>query len=172
MDMINTALGGASNVDPMALGSVAWTVLNPNTLYEPYGSAPKLRWESMRLASHHLYGSSRLGVAGYWSRQHDAFWNYEANTVDTVRLLDRLPWYSYALNAPMNATTTVEWGNGLTNITLASHFLGQKQFELTNHLGNPAEKAGQVVQVTVSDTRYVTLGQDESLHFSASVPAF
>jgi hypothetical protein len=61
-------------------------------------------------------------------------------------MLRSRPWYSYALNAPMHPGTLTPYGNGLDTLAEGGHVLGQKQYELVNHLAN--------VQETVSDKKY------------------
>jgi hypothetical protein len=46
----------------------------------------------------------------------------------------------------MNAGTTSPYGNMLDSVAVGDHIIGQKQYELVNHLAN--------VQGTVSDKKY------------------
>ncbi len=109
---------------------------------------PILQQQQISLGNHHIYGSSRLGIAGYWPVQYLRSWNYVSGISDTLRLRGGEPWYSYAYNDVIEAGKTAPWGNGLRDgAALARHLNGQKQYELANHLGN--------VQATVSDRRYV-----------------
>jgi len=62
-------------------------------------NAEVLKTQRFGLAEHHIYGSSRVGVARYWPGQYDAEWNYTTNTKDTIRLLAKQPWYSGTLGA-------------------------------------------------------------------------
>jgi len=128
--------------------------------------AEVLKTQRFGLAEHHIYGSSRVGVARYWPGQYDAEWNYTTNTKDTIRLLAKQPWYSGTLGGYKPAGITELYAQGVLSTATASHFLGQKQYELSNHLGN--------VQATLSDKRYVKkqyLSATDSLRksFAASV---
>ena len=116
-------------------------------------TAPSLLQQSIALSSHHMYGSSRLGITRYWPTQYRHYWNYQSGIIDTLRLGMPSAWYSSALNDiieaghadPANLSTNTY--NGVAHSMFAQHLLGQKQYELTNHLGN--------VQATLSDKRYV-----------------
>jgi hypothetical protein len=111
-----------------------------------FSFAPAVKTQALRLGSHHIYGSSRLGIAQYWPNQYRHTWDYKTGLADTLSLM-RSAWYSGVYNDVIDSGTTVPWGNGLQKSLYAQHLLGQKQYELTNHLGN--------VQATVSDKRYV-----------------
>ncbi|KAA5532228.1 hypothetical protein F0919_15630 [Taibaiella lutea] len=97
------------------------------------------------LSSHHLYGSSRLGTKDYLPGEFYRMYAYADTTIaaDTLTLSSLRPWYSLEFNdliaglqlEPYNATDFSTY--------FASHRIGEKQYELTNHLGN--------VQGTVSD---------------------
>jgi hypothetical protein len=109
--------------------------------------AEVLKTQSFRLAEQPIYGSSRVGVSSYWPGQYDAEWNYTTQSKDTMRLLGTKPWYSATLGGYKPAGSSEVYGPGVLSTATASHFLGQKQYELSNHLGN--------VQATLSDKRYV-----------------
>ena len=70
-------------------------------------------------------------------------------------LLVSKPWYSLYGNDLFSDTTYVT--NLCTgtisskNMGISPHILGLRNYELNNHLGNPAALAGQVVQATVLD---------------------
>ena len=100
----------------------------------------------MSLASHHIYGSSRLGISSYWPLQYGNNWDYGNGVYDTLRLNQALPWYSRQYSDVIATGKTSPYGNGLMNTIVAQNLLGQKQYELTNHLGN--------VQATISDKRF------------------
>jgi len=100
----------------------------------------------MSLASHHIYGSSRLGISSYWPLQYGNNWDYGNGVYDTLRLNQALPWYSTQYSDVIATGKTSPYGNGLMNTIVAQNLLGQKQYELTNHLGN--------VQATISDKRF------------------
>ncbi len=89
-----------------------------------------------------MYGSSRLGVKEYYPNQY----RYEQNTAKTAAQnqasLDssttsyRMPWYSYLYNSMIAYDKTVPFGNGNVYPFWSSHIVGQKRYELSNHLGN------------------------------------
>ena len=116
-------------------------------------TAPSLLQQSIALSSHHMYGSSRLGITRYWPTQYRHYWNYQSGIIDTLRLGMPSAWYSSALNDIIEAghadpaNLSANTYNGVAHSMFAQHLLGQKQYELTNHLGN--------VQATLSDKRYV-----------------
>ena len=65
----------------------------------------------------------------------------------TLSNLGLKPWYNTTLEAYQDAGSTNVYAPSLLNSASAAHVLGQKQYELSSHLGN--------VQATVSDKRYV-----------------
>jgi hypothetical protein len=95
---------------------------------------------------HVRHGSARLGIATYQPQQFQYRWDYLHGLVDTFGLTKSRPWYSWALNAPMNRGTTSPYGNGLDSNAEGTHVIGLKQYELVNHLAN--------VQETISDKKY------------------
>ncbi len=106
------------------------------------------RWEIVRgqkdeffLAEHHLYGSSRLGTKGYWQKEYnlkyipgDAAHN-QAN-LDASAFNYRRPWYSKVYNAMIEMQHTRPYGNEHTEQLYSNRLLGQKKYEISNHLGN------------------------------------
>jgi RHS repeat-associated protein len=62
-------------------------------------------------------------------------------------LLGIKPWYSATLEGYKPAGSTEPYDNSSLGLASAAHLLGQKSYELSNHLGN--------VQATLSDKRYV-----------------
>jgi len=111
------------------------------------GGAPTspLLSTSIRLAEHHLYGSSRLGISQYWPGQYGSNWNWVTGQVNVAALLRREPWWSAELGERIAPAHSLPWGNGLTVDTRVQHLLGQKQYELVSHLGN--------VHATILDRR-------------------
>lgn len=103
---------------------------------------PVLSKEKFFLAEHHMYGSSRLGIKKYWPNQYLFEWNtgvpvnMNGAQFADVELASHRPWYSQAYNSMISTNTTVPWGNANTNQMASERILGQKQYELTNHLGN------------------------------------
>ena len=78
-----------------------------------------------------------------------SLWDYHNGAspiIDTLSLNVRNPWWSNALQSVINVGTTEPWGNMLNTKASAQAILGQKGYELTNHLGN--------VMAVVSDKRY------------------
>lgn len=94
--------------------------------------------QEMQLSEHHLYGSSRLGIKNYLPRQVYAYWN---NTdiipiADTGSLLSRRPWYSLEYNDVINGLALSPYGSTDQTTSGSQHLAGQRQYEMTNHLGN------------------------------------
>jgi hypothetical protein len=101
-------------VDIVSLGTDVGVTLS-TVQTASLGGAPYLAGQKVYLNNHHMYGSSRLGIAQYQSSQHTYSWDYEYGLVDTFGMLRSRPWYSYALNAPMHPGTLTPYGNGQTN---------------------------------------------------------
>jgi hypothetical protein len=97
------------------------------------------------LAEHDFYGSARLGVKNYWPRQKGLTWDYAANFYDTATYRARQPWYSCEYQDVIKDTARNLYGNTHTTKFTTQHLTGQKQYELTDHLGD--------VLATVSDAR-------------------
>ncbi|MFA6057866.1 MAG: RHS repeat-associated core domain-containing protein [Taibaiella sp.] len=128
-----------------------------------------LHSKRISLSSHHLYGSSRLGTKDYLAGQYYMLWDYSGpQTIsDTATLLTRRPWYSREYNDVISGLALQPWGMTEMNAFLVSHQVGQKQYELTNHLGN--------VQATVSDLPSfyaANAGDTIRQHFPALVTAY
>ncbi len=93
------------------------------------------------LAEHHFYGSSRLGLQKYLPQEVQYHWmklapNNPANTLGIATT-----WYSlYAHDlfkpAALTSKDLLSSGLGTTEMRLNSHLLGNRHYELTNHLGN------------------------------------
>jgi RHS repeat-associated protein len=117
------------------------------------------------LSDHVLYGSSRLGLKKYWPLQYYTRWSDTGTTaavIDTGHLNIRHPWYSYAYNDAIRDTMRTPVGGTATHSYALQHQIGQRQYELTNHLGN--------VQATVSDNRVeVADGTDTIRKYKAMV---
>ena len=100
------------------------------------------------LAEHDIYGSSRLGTKTYDKSQVGLTWKLSSSGgayTDTIRMWHRQPWYSLEYQDNINQDSLLPYGNVFTGQMYAQHILGQKQYELTDHLGN--------VLATVSDKR-------------------
>ncbi len=94
------------------------------------------------LAEHHLYGSSRLGTKEYWETeylyQYDAAKSTAQNNADLLssQFYYKRPWYSKNYNALIKPHFTSIYGNEYQLPLISTRLLGQKKYELTNHLGN------------------------------------
>ena len=97
------------------------------------------------LAEHDIYGSSRLGVKKYWPMQLGISWDNTTAVYDTLRLWERHPWYSAEYQDVIIDTALAPFSNTLLARYLTQHITGQKQYELTDHLGD--------VLTTLSDSR-------------------
>lgn len=94
------------------------------------------------LASHVMYGSRRLGVKEYYPAQY----RYEQNvaktpaqnkaSLDSSTTSYRMPWYSYLYNSMIAYDKTSPFSNGNVYPFWSTHIVGQKRYELSNHLGN------------------------------------
>ena len=97
------------------------------------------------LAEHDIYGSSRLGTKNYLPTQIGVSFDSLAHTADTIRLWERKPWYSEEYKDVIAQNQLSPYGNTLTAKYVTAHIAGQKQYELTDQLGD--------VLATVSDLR-------------------
>jgi hypothetical protein len=104
-----------------------------------------LNKEKYFLAEHHLYGSSRLGIKNYWPSHYNFTFdqdggvsnpNWATALADNELLSKHRPWYSNAYNSLIRANKTEPWDNDNNDQVISSRVLGQKDYELTNHLGN------------------------------------
>src|SRR5690625_3087633 len=122
--------------------------------------------KSLSLSAHILYGSSRLGTMDYLPGQYGM--HYERIGLndyhfDSLGLAGHRPYYAFSAN---QLATGEQGSNGnyywMQQQHSGQHLVGQKQYELTNHLGN--------VQVTVSDLPY-KLGNDTLTRISPALKA-
>ncbi|GAA4450445.1 hypothetical protein GCM10023092_06310 [Rurimicrobium arvi] len=119
--------------------------------------------QQISLSSHHIYGSSRVGLHHYWPAQSRSYWDFAHGRYDTL-LNRRAAWYSYAANEVVDTNFRDPWGHSLSRTVSADHVLGLREYELTNHLGN--------VQSVVLDKRYIkTTGNGVRDRFVASLSA-
>ncbi len=121
------------------------------------------------LSEHHLYGSSRLGTKDYLPGEYYLNWDYSGPQpiADTIALTTRKPWYSLEYNDAVSGLALQPWGMTDMSAYLVGHNLGQKQYELSNHLGN--------VQATISDyPSYLQAGAGDTIreHNPALVTAY
>lgn len=120
--------------------------LSGRGLLDPGGSLPLydfgLVTDTVRLAEHHIYGSSRLGVQRY-AAQTPVMNTYQyGNPSAQIRTLSGLrPWWSGELGDWIDSTKKDVWtgalaGNKDVRSWKASRILGYRNYELTDHLGN------------------------------------
>jgi RHS repeat-associated protein len=135
------------------------TITVTHTVYENV-----LKNQRIHLSSHHLYGSSRLGTKDYKPGQHYMYWDYAGPTViaDTSSLTTRRPWYSMVYNDAVQGLALSPYGMTDASRYQVQHLAGQKQYELSNHLGN--------VQATVSDLP-VKVGEAHTEYHAPALPA-
>ncbi|PQJ10493.1 hypothetical protein CJD36_010985 [Flavipsychrobacter stenotrophus] len=97
------------------------------------------------LASHDIYGSSRLGVKSYYPHQVSVSYTQDGGFTDTNRLWTKRPWYSLEYQDIITQDSLNFYGNAHKDVYYTQHTRGLKQYELTDHLGD--------VLVTLSDKR-------------------
>ena len=124
--------------------------------------------EHYNLAEHHLYGSARLGIKGYWPNQLYSLWDYSDTTafiIDTTLLQSRQPWYSAQYQDGIKPDVTLPWNSTFVNPARMQTILGQKQYEETDHLGN--------VVITASDKKYALADISDSVitAYNAELPS-
>jgi len=127
---------------------------------------PVLSKKSLSLSTHILYGSSRLGTMDYLPGQYGMYYErigLNDYHFDSLGLTGHRPYYAFSAN---QLATGEQGSNGnyywMQQQHSGQHLVGQKQYELTNHLGN--------VQVTVSDLPYKH-GDDTMTHISPALKA-
>jgi hypothetical protein len=88
------------------------------------------------LSEHDIYGSSRLGVKDYLSHQI----GLSLDSTDVVSpytpFNGNIAWYSNEYQDVIKDSCTDPYGNTLSEEYGAKHIIGQKQYEITDHLGN------------------------------------
>jgi YD repeat-containing protein len=97
------------------------------------------------LASHDIYGSSRLGQKGYYGLELGESIDSASYVFDTLRMQRGLPWYSLEFQDPIRPDSVHIYGSTFTGMYYAKHVTGLRQYEVTDHLGN--------VLATLSDKR-------------------
>jgi hypothetical protein len=92
------------------------------------------------------------------------YWDYAGPTViaDTSSLTTRRPWYSMVYNDAVQGLALSPYGMTDASRYQVQHLAGQKQYELTNHLGN--------VQATISDLP-VKVGEAHTECHAPALPA-
>ncbi len=129
--------------------------LNP-TYSPPQVNTPSpqnLAADTLYLAEHHLYGSSRLGIKKYEPNQYRVI--YAGATPGSPAVLSdsslniRMPWYSLGFEDWIKKDKTTTYTGSTFNLSLDSirevRRIGRKYYELNDHLGN--------VLVTVMDRK-------------------
>jgi RHS repeat-associated protein len=112
-------------------------------------------YDQLHLSEQVLYGSSRLGVKRYWPTQYRYEYDITKTTAQNNASLDssafshRAPWYSQGYQSMIKGLTLQPYGQGNTDAIYSSRVLGQKRYELSNHLGNVMA----VVSDKVTETR-------------------
>ncbi|MBE2289889.1 MAG: hypothetical protein IAE95_10060, partial [Chitinophagaceae bacterium] len=103
------------------------------------------------LASHDLYGGARLGTKEYGLKNigMEVTIGLEPtdSLVDTMRLAKHVPWYSLEYQDDIHPDSLVPYDNHWKDSAYAWHRMGEKHYELSDHLGN--------VNVVISDARRV-----------------
>lgn len=163
-DFIDTAVaavGGGLSIDDYAgrieasLSAGSWSSVEADlaTAKLAIWKSQILTHEEFNLAEHHLYGSARLGIKNYYTgqvrgyyMQRESYGTTAVFTRDTGSLVKRSPWYSGRLNELISENEKVDYAHTDLDRHSMWHILGQKQYEVTNHLGN--------VLSTISDNRY------------------
>lgn len=120
------------------ISGVSLGLLNPAILqYVNTPSPQNIDTDTLWLAEHHLYGSSRLGIKQYEPHQYR---NVYSNTQSFVKGINvKQPWYS------MGSEEMIKSGTKALPL-LSTHYLadtfrykrdlGTKYYELSDHLGN------------------------------------
>jgi hypothetical protein len=123
-------LSGLSNAAPSKIGAIN------NVL------ALAMDYDLFYLGEHTMYGSSRLGIKKYWPNQYRYEWNKSKTvaqnnaSLDSSELVYRIPWYYKPWQSLMSAKEVDPIGHAQTGAVYTSRIVGQKAYELTNHLGN------------------------------------
>ncbi len=96
--------------------------------------------DTLSLAQHHIYGSSKLGMQNYpapYSKR--STYSVDAGTPDTS-LRKITPWYSYDYADLIKPGYTEPWGHGYTDSTsdtiTTRRFLAYRWYNMTDHQGN------------------------------------
>ena len=150
-DYVDSCIARVPHLDYRTYLSSASSLLGSVILAGPPIASPgvsAMTLQNFWLAEHDIYGSSRLGIKTYDQSQIGLTWQFSASGgayTDTIRLWSRQPWYSLEYQDDIALDSLSPYGNTFKGQLYAQHIIGQKQYELTDHLGN--------VLVTVSDKR-------------------
>jgi hypothetical protein len=83
-----------------------------------------------------------LGIKTWWPSQYAYTWDAAKSVADNNAAMAasessyRRPWYSRVYNSLISYDQTLPYGNALTSSLYSERTIGQKHYELTNHLGN------------------------------------
>lgn len=147
---VNKALHGISQLTigsylNNVLTAVLTGTLNP-TYTPPDVNTPdpaNIKADTMYLAEHHLYGSSRLGIKTYNSQLYRNVYapiNGSTAGLTDSSLSKKEPWYSPGYAHWIKADKTSPYTGSVFNISLDTiremRTLGSKRYEMTDHLGN------------------------------------
>jgi len=130
-----------------------------------------LKIDSVQLAEHHLYGSSRLGIKSYPDGYLVNVFNVEVPAQNVSYLSARSPWYHLGQDNLVQASAKLPYVGATSNMYtrtayLVKRYLGLKHYELTDHLGN--------VNVTILDKKTGTGDGNpgEYAYLSANLSSF
>mgnify|MGYP001048332609 CR=1 FL=1 len=130
-----------------------------------------LKIDSVQLAEHHLYGSSRLGIKSYPDGYLVNVFNVEVPAQNVSYLSARAPWYHLGHDNLVQASAKLPYVGATSNMYtrtayLVNRYLGLKHYELTDHLGN--------VNVTILDKKTGTGDGNpgEYAYLSANLSSF
>ncbi len=91
--------------------------------------------DTMRLAEHHIYGSSRIGVQTYAASEKNV-WQENVGVLDSS-MNRTVPWYGEGYGQLVNKDSLEPWGNGDGSTGYkAGRSVGLRYYELSDHLGN------------------------------------
>ncbi len=149
-----TALAGGGIIDSSV--SMAWRSSSASLITALATDMPSLetpfiahediiKERNFYLAEHDIYGSSRLGIKGYYPNQVGIQYNPTSGYFDTLKLWSRQPWYSHNFQEVMDRMGVDNVNRPNSMFMWGQHIIGQKQYELSDHLGN--------VLATLSDKR-------------------
>lgn len=141
IDPVSTAIGQVNPMSIYAYYDLLGIAANNGTL--PYGvtyilagTSPAILQDTVYLAEHHLYGSSRLGVKSYKDDQYRVVYDVAQQNLNDG-LSSPNDWFSLNLEEMIKKNEkNATMANRLTDTLRSSRWLGAKNYELTDHLGN------------------------------------
>jgi len=141
-DNFTAALDASSDVTPTGLVAKLIALKPLDIDYQQIPMSEVIDYNKFYLAEHDLYCSSRLGIRSYWPNQYVYEWDATKTAAQNTDLLNasefnyRRPWYSKVYNSLIGSPNPAPYGNAYVQPLYSERVLGQKQYELTNHLGN------------------------------------